>query len=234
MTMPEEPGPSDFDIGPGRVWSRGSTEFDRVIFLSDAVIAIALTILVLDLNVPTVDHPQQQLAQAVWDEAPGFLAFGLTFAIIAINWIGHHRFVSGLERIDSRFVQWNFVYLLLICLMPYTSSLISEYADDSSFAVAAYIGLIALLSLHDILGDLLVVRRGLLSQPGTPRWLRYDMVDSAARAAVMAVGIAIAYISSNPSQGLLWLLVLVPVAKFTGRYDPRNAKGSRAQPTPGP
>ena len=144
------------DHGPRRVWNRGSAEFDRVIFLTDGVFAIAITILVLDLQVPDVSDPGQ-LATAVRAEWPSFFAFFLTFAIIAVTWMGHHSFVSTLVRMDTAFVKWNFLNLVCICLMPYTSSLISQHADDSTFAVAVYLGLIAVLALVDCLGDVIAV-----------------------------------------------------------------------------
>jgi uncharacterized membrane protein len=210
------------DDGPARAWPRGSAEFDRIIFLSDGVFAIVMTILVLDLHVPVVADPQHQLTDAVRAEWSSFFAFGLTFALLAVSWMGHHRFVSGLVRVDTRFVRWNFLYLALICLMPYASSLIAEYADDSSFAVACYLGLLGLLGLVDLLGDALAVRRGYLPTPGYPTWIRYSLIDTTARTAVMAIGIVIAYVSPRPSDGLLWLLALVPLSMFTSRYRPER------------
>src|SRR6478672_692362 len=98
-----EPG-ADVVHGPKRVWERGSAEFDRVIFLTDGVFAIAITILVLDLQVPDVSDPGQ-LASAIRAEWPSFFAFFLTFAIIAVTWMGHHSFVSTLVRLDGAFVR---------------------------------------------------------------------------------------------------------------------------------
>jgi uncharacterized membrane protein len=207
------------DRGPQRVWNRGSAEFDRVIFLTDGVFAIAITILVLDLQVPDVSDPGQ-LASAVRDEWPSFFAFFLTFAIIAVTWMGHHSFVSMLERLDATFVRWNFLNLVCVCLMPYTSSLISQHADDSTFAVAVYLGLIAVLALVDLLGDVVAARRKLIAEPGYPPWLRRQMIEASARAAVVTVGIVIALISARPSDGLLWLLVLIPVNMVISGRDP--------------
>jgi uncharacterized membrane protein len=231
MAMPAEQPEDDPDYavtGPPRVWSRGSTEFERVVFLSDAVIAIALTILVLDLEVPTVDA--SDLPQALREEWGSFFAFGLTFAIIAVSWMGHHRFVSALVRMDIRLVQWNFLYLAAICLMPFGSSLISEHADDSSLAVAIYLGLIATLFLIDVLGDVIAVRHHLLGTPGFPPWIRYEVIDSLVRIAVFVVGIAIAYVASVPSAGMLWLFALFPAGMLTSRLDPSRRLDRSPQP----
>ena len=202
------------------VWERGTAEFDRVVLLSDAVIAIALTILVLDLHVPIVSDPQHDLVQAVRDEGSSFIAFGLTFTIIAVAWISHHQFVSTLARVDGAFIRWNFLYLFVICLMPYTSSLISEYASSSSFAVAVYIGLLIVLGAVGVLGELVVVRRGLGIAPGLTPQVRFHVIDNCARIAVLAIGVVIACVSPNPANGLLWLVVLWPVAALVGRRDP--------------
>ncbi len=212
------------DHGPQRMWNRGTAEFDRVIFLTDGVFAIAITILVLDLQVPDVSDPGR-LASAIRAEWPSFFAFFLTFAIIAVTWMGHHSFVSTLARLDTAFVKWNFVNLVCICLMPYTSSLISQHADDSSFAVAVYLGLIVALALVDVAGDVIAVRHHLIVEPGYPSWMRHQLIDSSARFVVVAIGILIALVSSRPSDGLLWLLVLIPVNMVIGRVESRRDVG---------
>src|SRR5262245_33677157 len=130
-------------------WVRGSIEFERVLFLSDAVVAIAMTILVLDLHVPSGVAPDE-LARAVGEDSVGFFAFGLSFAVIALSWMGHHQFMSTIVRMDARLVGWNFAYLALIVLMPYASSLISSYGD-SEFAVVSYLALVAAVTLAGML-----------------------------------------------------------------------------------
>jgi uncharacterized membrane protein len=203
---------------PG-VWRRGTTEFDRVVLLTDAVVAIAMTILVLDLRVPTGIASDDLAHAVVHDEWQGFLAFGLSFAVIAISWVGHHQFVSTLGRVDNRFLWWNFGYLAFICLMPYVSSLISSYGHET-FAVVVYLSVISGLSIMGMVGIFVAVRCGFTIEPGYTPAVRYGLIDDAVRVAVFAIGIVIASFAAEPSSGLLWLLAYIPVAIFLGRFDP--------------
>jgi uncharacterized membrane protein len=211
---------------PG-VWPRGTTEFDRVVLLTDAVVAIAATILVLDLRVPVGIAPADLADKVLHDDAQAFLAFGLSFAVIAVSWIGHHQFVSTIARIDSRFLWWNFGYLALICVMPYVSSLISEYGHVT-FAVVVYLAVISGLSLMGMVGSILAVQCGFTIEPGYTAAVRFELVDNSVRVAVFVIGMVIAAVSADASDGLTWLLVYIPIGIFMSRLDPtRRARRAR-------
>jgi uncharacterized membrane protein len=101
-----------------------SLELDRLVFFSDAVIAIAITLLALDLKVQhaSAHFTLIDLANA-WHK---FAAFLLSFIIIALFWINHHRFFAHIKAIDLKIVAYNIGWLLFIVLLPFTTSLIGE------------------------------------------------------------------------------------------------------------
>jgi uncharacterized membrane protein len=203
------------------MWVRGTIEFERILFLSDAVVAIALTILVLDLRVPDGLAPHE-LAHAVANDWRSFLAFGLSFAVIANSWVGHHRFMSTIARMDSRLVWWNFSYLALIVLMPYGSSLISSHAD-SRFAVVSYLALVVVLTLDGMIGTVVAVRCRFTQEQGLTEEVRFDLLEDATRLIVFLLGIGIAFVASDSSWGLKWILVYIPAAAIVARRNPRRA-----------
>ena len=93
-------------------------EFSRVVAFSDGVFAIAITLLVLALEIPAgVDD----LGQALRDRGDEFFAYGLSFAVMASLWIDHHRFFGALERFDGRLMALNLLYLAFVALVPFTS-----------------------------------------------------------------------------------------------------------------
>lgn len=98
-------------------------ERERLVFFSDAVIAIAITLLALNLKVEHVGSRFTfiDLVNA-WHT---FAAFLLSFIIIAVFWINHHRFYVHIKSIDSRMMIYNICWLLFIVLLPFTTSLIS-------------------------------------------------------------------------------------------------------------
>lgn len=106
-----------------------SLQLERLVFFSDAVIAIAITLLALELKVEVTRdghlHFRDLLSQ--WHVG---VAFGLSFFNIANFWLTHHRFFAYIRRVDERLVWCNIWWLLFIVLLPFTTSLVSNYFSD--------------------------------------------------------------------------------------------------------
>jgi uncharacterized membrane protein len=105
----------------------------RIEAYSDAIFAIVLTLLVLDLHVP--DLPQgsspQAFLEALLPVSYSFVAFALSFLIVSIFLINHHNFFSTLENTDDHFLWHNNHVLFWICLMPFPTAFISMHPTDS-------------------------------------------------------------------------------------------------------
>jgi len=148
-------------------YPRGSAEFARVLSFSDGVMAIAITLLVLniDLPVPTSEAMAAvaNVPQLLLGLGPELSAFLVSFVIVAYAWVGHHRLLAELERIDGVFIAWNFVFLLLVALVPLQSQLIGLYETNPA-ALNIYSLLFALLFLCDLVGLQLAWRRRLISR----------------------------------------------------------------------
>jgi len=99
-------------------------ELDRLVFFSDAVVAIAITLLALELKVkPAGAHFAFSDILAAWHK---FAAFFLSFIIIAVFWVNHHRFFVYIKAVDSKLMVYNICWLMFLVLLPFTSSLISD------------------------------------------------------------------------------------------------------------
>ena len=111
-------------------------QLDRLVFFSDAVVAIAITLLALDLRLPRPAPAHLHLADVVaqWRT---FAAFLLSFLNIAQFWKTHHNFYAHIRRIDERLLWLNIGWLLFIILLPFTTTLVSAYFFDSP-AIAIY------------------------------------------------------------------------------------------------
>jgi uncharacterized membrane protein len=109
MTEPDQPDV----VGVERLrYGHRSREFARIVNLSDGVFAIALTLLVLTLDVP--DVPADQLGRALLDEVQQVVVFVLSFGLIANIWWVHHKLVAQLAAFDAGMVAMNFVVLGLV------------------------------------------------------------------------------------------------------------------------
>ncbi|MEO8515218.1 MAG: TMEM175 family protein [Flavobacterium sp.] len=104
-------------------------QLERLILFSDAVFAIAITLLVIEIKVPHIESNVND--NIVWHELlhllPKFFGFVLSFFIIGIYWTVHHRLFSYLTNYDSKLIWLNILFLFSIALMPFTTALYSEF-----------------------------------------------------------------------------------------------------------
>jgi TMEM175 potassium channel family protein len=113
---------------------------DRLEIFSDAVIAIAITLLVLDIKVPTAREGQlvHDLGQ-IW---PSYVAYALSFAVIGIMWVSHHSMFERIHHVDRGLLFYNLWLLLGIGFLPFPTALLAEYArqggSNSHAAAAVY------------------------------------------------------------------------------------------------
>jgi uncharacterized membrane protein len=161
-------------------------EFSRVVAFSDGVFAIAITLLVLALEIPVgVDD----LGQELRDRGSEFFAYGLSFAVIGSLWIDHHRFFGVLKGFDGRLMALNLVYLAFVALVPFSSSLLGSYASQSPAVIVYAINMVAISVTFTL--QIEYARRAGLVEPGS----EYDAgltAESIVIPAVFAVSIPIA------------------------------------------
>ena len=88
--------------------------FERILFFSDAVFAISITLLILEIKVPSIqqEFSELQLGYALLQMTPKIVGFLISFFLIGQTWIEHHRICSYLETYDSRLL-WRNLWLLL-------------------------------------------------------------------------------------------------------------------------
>jgi uncharacterized membrane protein len=103
-------------------------EFSRIVAFSDGVFAIAITLLVLTIEIP---ENSNDLTRVLDDQIGDFFAYALSFAVLGKLWLAHHRFFSALARFDSTLMGINLVYLAFVALVPFTSELLGDYSDHS-------------------------------------------------------------------------------------------------------
>ena len=104
---------------------------ERIGALSDGLFAIAMTLIVLEIRVPTLDGgaTDAQLATALGDLAPRFVTYLLSFLTLGIFWNGQQTQLSYVER-GNRDLSWlELVFLAVIALFPFTTSLLAENID---------------------------------------------------------------------------------------------------------
>lgn len=101
--------------------------FERVVFFSDAVFAIVITLLVLELKVPHLtEHSESALRHALVELFPRVIGFVVSFLIIGLMWIEHHRIFRYIEDYDGGLLWRNLFLLLCVSFVPFPTALFSE------------------------------------------------------------------------------------------------------------
>jgi uncharacterized membrane protein len=127
----------------------------RLLALSDAIFAIAMTLLALDLRLPDLGaHASDaQLRHALGDDWRGYLAFVISFYVAANYWGVHRRAMRAVTTIDTRLISHTLPLLLLVAALPFPASVLATYGDlptalafYSAFNVVANLALVRLLT----------------------------------------------------------------------------------------
>ena len=106
----------------------GPVEAGRVLAFSDAVFAIAITLLTINLEVRPGLHGAAFVA-ALHQLLPALGAYALSFLILSQLWLAHHRIFGVIARVDDVVLRSNLLFLGLIALMPFPVRLLSDYSD---------------------------------------------------------------------------------------------------------
>ncbi len=119
----------------------GFIEYDRVLFFSDAVFAIAITLLAIDLRVPAarfVTAHHLSTGDVLRHAGPSLVSFGISFAVIGLFWLGHHRIFRYITALDRPLIGLNLFFLGTIAFLPYPTALLSSAPSNQAGAVIFY------------------------------------------------------------------------------------------------
>jgi uncharacterized membrane protein len=97
----------------------------RMEAFSDGVFAIVITLLILDIRIPSV--PAEGLAAALVALVPQCLAYVMSFCVVGFYWAVHHRVAHQVKLVDGTFTWLNLAWLLFVSVMPFPTSLLGRY-----------------------------------------------------------------------------------------------------------
>ncbi|GAC1324521.1 MAG: TMEM175 family protein [Chloroflexota bacterium] len=130
---------------------------------SDGVFAVAITLLVFNVSVPTVHRGALQ--QALLDQWPSYASYAVSFLTIGIIWVNHHATFSRIERVDRPFLFINLLLLMTVSFIPFPTNLLSHYIQsgpDARVAAVIYASTMTAMSLSFSGIWIYAVHRGLL------------------------------------------------------------------------
>ncbi|MEV4533632.1 TMEM175 family protein [Asanoa sp. NPDC049518] len=190
---------------------------DRAISFSDAVMSIALTLLVLPLVDIATDNPQEPVVDQLDRFSPEILGFLVSFLVIAQFWGAHRRLWEYLVDYDEKLLTINTFWLLLIVFLPYpTARLFTEEATNDGAAIFYLLVLLG-IGLLMLFQAWYVAVHPWLRPADDRRSVRDQILPTVGTTAVFALAILLTLV--NREVGLVSLVLLVLVQRFSGRSD---------------
>jgi uncharacterized membrane protein len=205
---------------------------ERVVFFSDAVFAIVITLLVLPLTVDSrLPQHGSQFAGQLSAFGPKIFTFVISFMVIGRFWMVHHRMFGLFRRHDESLLLLNLLILLSISFMLFPTAILGAQGDATSREPGMfYAASMTLTSVMFTLTWLYASRAGLVAESVTREQVSALTIRSCVTTAVFALSIAAAMLSLWAAM-FCWLL-LMPIARsLMARYSARRE--NRAQPAAG-
>ena len=192
---------------------------NRLEAFSDGVFAIAITLLVLDIQVPPSAF--DDLWRGILDEWPSYLAYMTSFITIGALWLAHHAIFRRLQFANQRVMQVNLLLLMAVAFLPFPTRLLAQaiHSEDAERAAVIFYGT-SLLAIQILLSALwaIVARDRSLLQPGVSS----GEVNAIMRAATPSLGfyvVVIVLAVLAPKVAAFGYLVIAIVAVLRARGD---------------
>jgi uncharacterized membrane protein len=191
---------------------------ERLVFFSDAVFAIAITLLALDVRVPEIvgEATNASVAAALGSIAPRIFTYALSFAVVGLFWLAHWRRYLLIERVDEGLVLLNILLLGLVALIPFPTALLGEHGDVP-FAVVVYVLIISATGVMGPVSWIYADRKGLID-PGLGRTeIMLGAMRGLAVPFVMLASLVLLPFASTAAVQASWLLIF-PVQALIRRW----------------
>jgi uncharacterized membrane protein len=136
-------------------------ETDRTEYFSDAVLAIAITLLVLEIRVPI----EGSLGPALLELWPSYVAYAISFLVVGAIWLNHHLMFAKFAKADSTLMFFNLMMLMAMAFLPFPTAVLAEAlhrGEGQNIAAAFYGGTLTVGGLFVNLTWHHAVRSGLL------------------------------------------------------------------------
>lgn len=199
---------------------------DRLMAFTDAVVAIAITLLVLPLADLVAEGTRAHLTpqRVILDNTWQIYSFLLSFAVIARLWMSHHQLFEKIRSYSRPLMLWNMLWLLFIVILPFPTEMTAAFAADR-FTVGFYVAVVAASQICLSVMEWLVFRNPDLATE-TDAVTRTDVIGSAVAMAILLLALVLAV---TVPQVYAYCLLLLIIPNTYKRMAHRRAE-RRSQP----
>ena len=196
---------------------------DRVVFFSDAVFAIAMTLLAIEIRPPAHELIERIGAGQAWAQMiPLFIAYVISFLVLGIYWVGHMRTWALAKRATPKLVWLNILQLMFVALVPFGTNQYSEaFFHEMRVAFMVYCAILSGIALCSLL-----LRRAVAAQEDLvarigPQQARWFQLQSLIPLLVFLAGIPAAAIGLPNWAGGWWFMLIWPLSAIARRWATR-------------
>lgn len=223
----------DDDAGPrhhpggGRSYGlarAGFIEYDRVVFFSDAIFAIAITLLAVELRLPLAALSTGKAGLFAGGVGNSLLGFAISFAVIALFWLGHHGVFRYIVALDRPLIALNLLFLGAVAFLPYPTRVLATFGDRPS-VVNFYAVCAAAAGLAELAIWVYATAHPELVDPAAQSVRTFFTLRIARVPLVFVLSIPVAVVAPRLAQ-YLWILILV-LGLVINRLTPRPRRSAR-------
>lgn len=228
--MDDEPAQIASDADAESPWTTNfypregdSLGFDRLLFFSDAVFAIALTLIAVEIGIPEIDDPDSvaDLWAAISAKGPAVLAYVVTFTWVAIYWRANHRFATTLRGVSGRFIAATLVFLGLIALLPLPAAVLGEYPDNPA-AITLFALYVSVISTMEVVLFVVADRDDLFLRPVTYAFRKQSIIGGLSPLPGFFLSIPLAFVS--PTMAIIcWFVMSAVMGWAVSMWVPAKA-----------
>lgn len=182
----------------------------RVTAFTDGAVAIALTLLVLPLVEVAHEVSAAPVGKVVHEHATDFLAFVLSFFVIALFWRVHRRIFEMIDRFDEPLLVLNICWLLGVVFLPVPTAVLIFQVNSATGAAVLYLTNLLFVGVLGLALNIWIRWHPALQKSGVATDVRYHMHRGAIACALMAMAVAFAFPLGTDA---LYLLLALPVAE---------------------
>jgi uncharacterized membrane protein len=196
-------------------------DIGRIAAFTDSVMAVAITLLVLNIEVPKLE-PGQSLDDALYHLLPSLGSYVLAFALVGRFWVIHHNLFETLRGFDRTLMVLNLCFLALIVLVPFAAELYDEYTDDA-IAAAVMGAILGLAAFVDWRMQYHVVRHGFVREEHREAAQPFATPVGLGFTAAFLLSVPAAYVSVHLAEAL-WISTVVlryPLRRLGGMASSR-------------
>jgi len=185
---------------------------NRLEAFSDGVLAIAITLLVIDIRAPEL-RQGEQLSHALWALWPSYVGYLVSFLTIGVIWLNHHRFFEQVLRVDGPLLVLNLNLLLWTALIPFPTAVVAKHleggGEPARTAAALYAGVLLLMGVAFAAMFAWVTHDDrLLHRLPPPQVVRATRLRFMAGLVVYAAAFALSWVSAPLSVAMCALMAL--------------------------